>query len=213
MALITSAEYKVYSGISDTSLDGFLAVAVPSAQELVERLCGRPAGGFESASWTETWNGAETPCKYVRCWPVTAIASVSEIDADGTTTALSSTEYAIDPQARAVCMTGARMGRALISTSGDFEGYFAPNQTGVRPQFLDGYKNYTITYTGGYSTIPYTLKWACYRVIDQMVSERRQPSDLKSESIGDYSYTKADMPPVSITDVKPILVDWIVSIA
>ncbi len=213
MALITSSEYKTYAGISDTSFDTFLAVAVPAVQETIEALCGRSSGGFESASWTETWNGSETPCKYLRNWPVTAIASVSSVDADGDTSDLSSTDYAIDPTGRAVCMTGSRMGRALISTTGDFDGYFAPNQTGVRPQFIEGMKNYTITYTGGYSTVPARLKWVCYRMLDQMIADRRVPGDLKSESIGDYSYTKEQAAGLISQEVRDRLQEWLVNVA
>lgn len=213
MALITSSEYKTYAGISDTSFDAFLAVAVPAVQDTIESLCGRSEGGFESASWTETFSGAETPCKYLKNWPVTAIASVSVVDADGTTTALDSSSYAIDPMGRAVCMTGSMMGRALMSTTGDFEGYFAPNQTGVRPQFLEGMKNYTITYTGGYSTVPARLKWVCYRMLDQMIADRRVPGDLKSESIGDYSYVRSEAAGLISPEIRERLQEWLVNVA
>jgi hypothetical protein len=213
MALITSANYKDYAGISDTSFDAFLAVAVPAVQDTIESLCGRSAGGFESASWTETFSGAETPCKYLRNWPVTAIASVSFVDADGTSSTLDSSRYAIDPSGRAVCMTGSMMGRALMATDGSFEGYFAPNQTGVRPQFLEGMKNYTVTYTGGYAAVPSRLKWVCYRMIDQMIADRRVPGDLKSESIGDYSYTKEAAAGLISQEVRDRLQEWIVSVA
>lgn len=213
MALITADMYKTYAGISDTSFDAFLAVAVPAVQDTIESLCGRSEGGFESASWTETFSGAETPCKYLKNWPVTAIASVSFVDADGTTTALDSSSYAIDPMGRAVCMTGSMMGRALMSTTGDFEGYFAPNQTGVRPQFLEGMKNYTVTYTGGYSTVPARLKWVCYRMLDQMIADRRVPGDLKSESIGDYSYVRSEAAGLISPEIRERLQEWLVNVA
>lgn len=213
MALITADMYKTYAGISDTSFDAFLAVAVPAVQDTIESLCGRSEGGFESASWTETFSGAETPCKYLKNWPVTAIASVSVVDADGTTTALDSSSYAIDPMGRAVCMTGSMMGRALMSTTGDFEGYFAPNQTGVRPQFLEGMKNYTVTYTGGYSTVPARLKWVCYRMLDQMIADRRVPGDLKSESIGDYSYVRSEAAGLISPEIRERLQEWLVNVA
>lgn len=213
MALITSTNYKDYAGITDTSFDAFLAIAIPAVQDTIESLCGRSEGGFESASWTETFSGAETPCKYLKNWPVTAIASVSFVDADGTATALSSSEYAIDPMGRAVCMTGSMMGRALMSTTGDFEGYFAPNQTGVRPQFLDGMKNYTVTYTGGYSTVPARLKWVCYRMLDQMIADRRVPGDLKSESIGDYSYVRSEAAGLISPEIRERLQEWLVNVA
>ncbi len=213
MALITADMYKTYAGISDTSFDAFLAVAVPAVQDTIESLCGRSEGGFESASWTETFSGAETPCKYLKNWPVTAIASVSFVDADGTTTALDTSSYAIDPMGRAVCMAGSMMGRALMSTTGDFEGYFAPNQTGVRPQFLEGMKNYTVTYTGGYSTVPARLKWVCYRMLDQMIADRRVPGDLKSESIGDYSYVRSEAAGLISPEIRERLQEWLVNVA
>jgi hypothetical protein len=211
MALITSTEYKTYAGISDTSLDGFLAIAVPSAQEILEALCGRPSGGFESATQNEFWDGSETRCYYVKCWPVTAVASVSEVDSEGNLTAMNAAEYVISPDTKAVCRSGARMMSLGVGLD-DVDRAFAVNQTGIYPQFLEGCKNYKVTYTGGYATVPYRLKWACYKLIDDMVSARREASDKKSESIGDYSYTRG-VSPATITDVQSLISDWMVDIS
>lgn len=215
MALITSSEYKTYAGISDTSLDGFLAVAVPSAQEIIESLCGRPAGGFESATQNEFWDGSETRCYYVKCWPITAVASVSEVDSEGNTTALPSAQYVISPDSKAVCRSGARMMSIGVGLD-DLDRAFSVNQTGVYPQFIEGTKNYKVTYTGGYSTIPYRLKWACYRMVDLLVANRAESPDVRSESIGDYSYVKGAgvgmANSLPLDDVRGLIADWMVTI-
>jgi hypothetical protein len=216
MAIITTAEYKTYAGLTDTSLDSFLAVAIPAAQSAIETLCGRPSGGFESATWTETWSGDENPCYSVQCFPITAITSVSSIDSYGTLTALDSTKYVIDPDSRAICRAGSKIGRYGMDTSGNFENYFQPNYIGFQPQFLNGIKNYSVTYTGGYTSgnMPAALKWAQYRLVDNMVSDRRR-ADLKSESIGDYTYTVSDVGAHGFVpaEIKELIQQWLVSVA
>lgn len=211
MALITTSEYKAYAGISDTSFDSFLNVAIPAAQKIIERICGRPYGGFESASQTEFWDGSETRCYYVKCWPITAVTGVYEVDSDGTTTEIDSTSYVVSPDTKAICRSGSRM-VAIGAGLNDVDRAFAVNQTGIYPQFVEGCKNYKVVYTGGFTTVPDDLKWACYRVVDDMVSNRRQPTNIKSESIGDYSYTKG-IGPQTLVEVKSILADFMVDIA
>jgi hypothetical protein len=50
-------------------------------------------------------------------------------------------------------------------------------------------------------------------MIDQMIADRRSPGDLKSESIGDYSYTKEAAAGLISQEVRDRLQEWIVSVA
>jgi hypothetical protein len=136
---------------------------------------------------------------------------VSELSADGTATAMSTSDYTISPDSKAVCRTGAVVGRFGGSLN-DLDGEFMPNQTGVYPQFVMGTKNYRIVYTGGYSTVPARLQWLMYRLVDDAVSSRRQPSTLMSESIGDYSY-KLGASAETLVEVNSLLAEWTTNLA
>lgn len=217
MALITASDYKTYRGISDTSLDAQLAVLIPIAQSRLESLCGRPSGGFESATWTHDFDGKGGPSLFVRCWPVTSITSVSWRSSDGDLTALDSTTYWISDDARSVERSGATVARGLTNPNSISDDFDMP-LTGMYPAFFEGLKNYRVIYVGGYASnaIPAELKMAMYRMLDQMFADIGQAGDLKSESDGHYSYTKSDSgfggspdDPLSITSLvanwRPLL--------
>lgn len=53
-------------------------------------------------------------------------------------------------------------------------------------------QEYFVDYQGGYQTIPYALEDACVRLAAYFYHKSKQDSTLKSESLGDYSYTIGD---------------------
>lgn len=193
MALITAQNYKDYASIADTSLDARLAILIPIAQARIESLCGRPSAGFETATWTQDFDGRGGPTLFAPCWPVTSITSVSWRSADGDLTELDSDSYWIAADTRGIDRSGAQLLRGFAdpNTLSD-EG--SPTLTGAYPAFFEGFKNYRAVYVGGYASdaIPAELKMAMYRLIDQMISDTRQAGNIKSESDGHYSYTKFD---------------------
>lgn len=64
-----------------------------------------------------------------------------------------------------------------------------PGQVYYIGGFLKGVRNYRFTYTAGYSTIPNDLEEACIILATYMYNARKS-TGLKSETLGEYSYTK-----------------------
>ena len=57
MALCTLAEYKAWRGVSGTSWDTLYTTPIGTASAEIERMCNRTAGGFNTATFTETFDG------------------------------------------------------------------------------------------------------------------------------------------------------------
>lgn len=213
MAIITASNYKTYAGISDTSLDARLAVLIPIAQERIEALCGRPAAGFETATWTQDFDGHGGPKIFCPCWPVTSITSVSWRAPDGTLTALDSTCYQISADARFVEKPGSVMARGITNPNIVADDFNMP-LTSYSPQFREGLKNFRVVYVGGYSSIPEQIKMAAYQLLNDLIIGTRQPSGLKSESDGRYTYVNADggSDPNDPLSVVNLLSNWMQAI-
>lgn len=54
-----------------------------------------------------------------------------------------------------------------------------------------GSYNYLVQYNAGYSTIPTDIQKACLDIVSSMLNNTAQDEALQSESLGDYSYTRA----------------------
>ena len=71
---------------------------------------------------------------------------------------------------------------------------FPIEKTGDRlsNRFPDQFQSVFVQYTGGYSTIPNALIQAAYELCGDAYQGRSRDRNIKSESIGDYSYTNAE---------------------
>jgi len=54
-------------------------------------------------------------------------------------------------------------------------------------------EEYFIDYTAGYSTAPFDLEDICIRLVVNRYNQSKKDGSVKSESLGDYSYTMADV--------------------
>ena len=59
--------------------------------------------------------------------------------------------------------------------------------------FSEAYKNVYLDYNGGYATIPADLEQTAIEIISDVFESRGINANLKSEKIGDYSYTLGDI--------------------
>jgi hypothetical protein len=75
---------------------------------------------------------------------------------------------------------------------------------GVMP---DAVKSVLIEYTAGYATVPDDIEQACIEIAAMMYRDRRRDSGLASESLGDYSYTRATRAEVDAV-MAGLLSDW-----
>lgn len=59
--------------------------------------------------------------------------------------------------------------------------------------FTSGHQNILVDYTAGYTTIPYVLEQACIELVVYKYNKSKIDGVMKSETLGDYSYTLGDM--------------------
>lgn len=79
-----------------------------------------------------------------------------------------------------------------------------PMDRGVMPSAV---KSVLVEYTAGYETVPDDIEQACIEVAAMMYRDRRRDSGLASESLGDYSYTRANRAEVDAV-MAGLLSDW-----
>ncbi len=79
-----------------------------------------------------------------------------------------------------------------------------PMDRGTMP---DAVKSVLVEYTAGYATVPDDLEQACIEIAAMMYRDRRRDSGLASESLGDYSYTRANRAEMDTT-MASLLADW-----
>jgi hypothetical protein len=183
VAIITLAQYKSWAGISGTSDDTRLQELLDSAHAELRRYCGRSlSNGFESATRTEDYNtpGAQL---VLREWPVTSITSITPLNTDNTSgTAFDSTSYSTDLASGVVTLNGAQNGRFISDRSVDPA---MLSNWGWLPRF----DRVRVVYVSDSPAAD--IRMALYRMVDTMYASVQRGSDIKSESIGQYSVTYA----------------------
>lgn len=211
MALASLADYKATAGITstDATSDTALTQILLQAQAKMERLCGRRAAGFETATWTERVSGDDTSQLRVSQWPITSITSITRYSTDGSTTTVTSTDYRTAPYADNrgwIHLMGETAGRFPVI---DDYGFLDPSSYGPIPAWSWGRDNYSIVYVGGYTTVPDDLKAVLYEAVGMMYANRAGVA-LKSESIAgagsSYTYTrmtKAEIDGALIEALRP----------
>ena len=180
MAITTLSEYKTFAGISGTGDDTALAVMLTVAQDMAERHCNRL---FDSSSRTQVYDGRGTKILQVNAYPVTAVSSIWVTDAEGDTVwTLDTTEYKYEAASGIFTLTP-KFGSGI-----DFPDY----PWYMSSSFPNDAQNVNITYTGGYTSAPDTLKWAIWSIVNWLFATRRADPHVVSESIGSYSVTFAN---------------------
>lgn len=189
MAIITTAQYKAYAGISGTALDARLDVLIPCLQDEVEIYCGRR---FDTATFTELVDGTGIDELLVRNAPIKSITSITLLYPDATTAAYASTAFSFSLRDDGrVWLLGSSQMRAGLDEDGN------PRQPsfGDSIAFPVGRENVQVIYVGGYGTgtiaMPPSLQLAMYKGIDEYIAQTRQDTNLTSETLGKYAYTRA----------------------
>ena len=185
MALISTSEYKAYAGISGTGDDTAIGVYVNIANAWIARMCGRT---FESATYTEYYDGDGTDTLVLKNTPITSITSIKFRNADDTLdTALSSTLYRVDLATGVIKLLGSTRVWGYDDTSSGLPA----TELVYSSRFTEGHQNWQVVYVGGYATIPDDLKYAAYLTVDLLFNNRGQAGMFNAESIGQYSYQRA----------------------
>lgn len=190
MALTSAANYQTWNTAAANLNATALATSVSAAQRAMERFCGLPAGGFEQGSKTENFRGNGNAKYVLPCVPVTAVASVKVIDADGTTelSTLSADSYrVVDANAGTI--------EYISSSWGGWGGGYGGSLSAVHrlaesPVGWPWGTWFRVAYTGGYASGSEDLKLLeqiCWQVLDLTVLNAGRA--FQSESLGSYTYT------------------------
>jgi len=142
---------------------------IAAASAVCESFCGRK---FESASRTEVQDGNGDPAIFLRAVPVTSITSITISDDFDNVDTYDSDDVRFD----------ADTGRVTFRLSS------------TQDVFTAGKQNVSIVYVGGYATIPADVQSACIQIMRGLYASTADTNNpaMKSESIGDYSYTRRD---------------------
>lgn len=193
MAISSTSEYKSYAGISATTWDSQLNVIIPAVQMQMERWCGRK---FDTETFDEYMDGTGSDVLTVKNPPIASITSIRVyVSPTDSPTATSSDDYTFDPD------TGIIRLQPSYTRRFPYDSYGYPNsagpQYGIWPQWPKGFRNIRVIYIGGFGSttatpIPLDLKLALHKIVDTVFSQAKQDLTVKSESLGSYSYTRAD---------------------
>lgn len=169
MALDTASAYKAFTG--STIADSVVTSAIAAAQAAMERYCGRDAGGFESATVTEYFDGTGRDHLQLTQWPITSITSVSYRTGKSSWSAIEASTYDVTTRGR-LYLLGC-----------------VPSWDGMDSVFSEGTQNWKVVYVGGYSSLPADLVNVCRKITTSLLESRNADPALQSESVGAYSWT------------------------
>lgn len=174
---------KAWLGITTTDYDTLLTRLTKAATRAMERYCGR---GFTLEARLETYDGEGAESIQLRAWPVRRVVAVYLTDGVSVTGELGPTDYSIEYRSGVIRRAGVGIGPA-----GGYPGSRVGFFSGPSPSFGNQANDVVVDYTGGYSVVPEDLEQIAVEVTAFMFQSRAQDPRLISESIGDYSYTRA----------------------
>ena len=177
MAIISTAEYKAYAGITDSDWDTRLDVLIPMGQAGLERYCGRT---FEEATYTDAKFSGNGQCSiWIPNTPLTAVSAVKTVDSAGTETTLASTEYRFTEEGELFRLGGGS------GSAWDYQTVVNPLQPRATGTWSDDAPdNILVSYTGGYSTVPDDLKGLMFMIVDSILDEAGENWKLASGADG-----------------------------
>lgn len=197
ITLTTLAKIKTHLGITVSTYDTQLTAMAEAAEGRIFEYTNRP-DGFASGSHTEYFDGEWFPTLPALLYsPITAVASVKIIRGEGSSETLDLSTMSIDGLPLDGTAFSTRVGIIAMRSRGATnwehgDPYVSgPSIRGV-PNFGGGFRRVQVIYTGGYGTIPAALDFATIEFTAHIWRRKDRDPALKSESLGDYSYTLAD---------------------
>lgn len=208
MAIVSTAEYKVWRNISASTYDAIIAVMVAAAQTEAERWCNRT---FDVNTFTESYDGKASEILVLRSPPITSIAYLRITQPDGSYTTVDDDTYNFDAESGVVKYEPALAGRLLRDDWGEIEA----SGWGASPMFPDGFRNIEAKYVGGYGgtyTMPADLKFAMYRYLDEIWNRSpftgTVPGATQSIRLGDYAETFNNQNEVVTIDTRVVSLEF-----
>jgi hypothetical protein len=182
--LLTRAELLTYcpglTSVANATLDAY----IDSASRIVEDYCHRE---FASKAVSERHPYRFSPNVILNRTPVTEVSNVTLYVRSEPTANIGNVtnDY---PSNMTANSTGAVLGYVVRPNSGVMT--VDPYSFRVSSEQIQAQYFYEVNYTGGYANIPTPVKLATAKIVDTLVTQWGVNSDIVSEKIGDYSYTK-----------------------
>lgn len=188
------ATLMTYDGAYATGNATLIDRLITEVDYAIGRHCNRidattGAQTFESAARDEKYDGCGESVLSLRNYPVSSIASIALVSADGTSTTLASTDYTADLSAGRLRWNG-----STAYWPGWSEQTGAPAYGYRPPGWPDGFQNVRVQYTAGYSTVPADLRGVATAMCVDLYLNRKKNRMLSASGIGDKSdtYRSAD---------------------
>ena len=177
-----------YSNAGNGTVAALIDQLITDGSAEIERYCGRT---FNTATFTEYYDGTATPYLLLKQAPVTSITSVSFIDADGNATAYESNQYKYESSTGKLDLIGnlwGGIGGGWTGASpnyswGNLSGYMGPAYNrDFGTAFPAGFQNIKVVYVAGYSSIPSDLQRAATTYVVGLYLNRRANLALASDA-------------------------------
>lgn len=207
MAIITTAEYKTWRGISVSTYDTLIGILIAGANARgVEKYTGR---FFDAGDYEELLDGSGGASLQVSAYPINSVASVKLWDNTNQTAYVTLTQYEDyhwNADSGLFYRTNAHTGRISepVYRRGFLpDGVDGGSGWGTVPNWPRGPQTVRVDYNGGYSTMPDDLKLSMYQYVDAIWAktwgEAALPtSPLIEERIDQHSYKLSDLDDITI---------------
>jgi hypothetical protein len=196
--LVTVNEAQDYLGLGSSENTALVARLLGAAEDKLARLCDRfDTGGnhWLSAARVEYIDGHSAGRLLLSWRPVTAVASVSLVYAGGDEQALDLSRLTVDGYDLGGAFTGPSGVLGFRASGPSVMGWEHGDPVGARmagpvPNFGGGFRRVKVAYTGGFVTVPNDLALAALETTAMLYRRKDRDPTLKSESLGDWSWTR-----------------------
>lgn len=195
MSYVPLSKFKTFLKIcsDDATQDDFLSMIITSSEAVVQNWLGRK---LEQNTTTEYLTGTGKRSLILRQRPVLSVVSVYE-DFNGhfgtspgsfssSKLLISGRDYMLDIDTNGTSSSSGILYR-INSNWLELGREFVPGK--LTPETGPAYGNIKVTYTHGYSPVPDDIIFATCMVASYMKRNIGIGGDIKSEKLGDYSYT------------------------
>ncbi len=183
-SLVTLANTKTFLGILNNEKDAVLEMLINMATDYIESQTGRR---FVSTVHTqEEYDGTGTYELSLKAFPIITFTKLEFNNASDNSDDwedVDAEDYWVDTDTGIVTM---------ITNFDEMSESLNNDDELSKNVFFRGKNRYRVTYTSGYSTVPYDLQYACMSLVGQLLT-MKSATGIKSESLGDHSVTFQDV--------------------